>query len=65
MALVPQSVWPRTAAYVAPRRVQPAAPVVPPAPPEEAAKTIWEKGGAATFDVDRIDEIERVTKHDV
>ena len=27
--------------------------------------TIWEKGSAATFDVDRIDEIERVTKHDV
>ena len=33
--------------------------------PKEAAKTIWEKGGAAKFDVDRIDEIERVTKHDV
>ncbi|WP_237153562.1 adenylosuccinate lyase [Oryzibacter oryziterrae] len=33
--------------------------------PREAAKTIWEKGGAATFDVERIDEIERVTKHDV
>ena len=33
--------------------------------PKDAAKTIWEKGGAATFDVDRIDEIERVTKHDV
>jgi adenylosuccinate lyase len=33
--------------------------------PKEAAKTIWEKGGAATFDVDRIDEIERETKHDV
>ena len=33
--------------------------------PKEAAKTIWEKGGAATFDVERIDEIERVTKHDV
>ncbi|WP_181702258.1 adenylosuccinate lyase [Chthonobacter albigriseus] len=33
--------------------------------PREAARTIWEKGGAATFDVDRIDEIERVTKHDV
>ncbi len=30
-----------------------------------AAKTIWEKGGAATFDVARIDEIEAVTKHDV
>ncbi|UHD44766.1 adenylosuccinate lyase [Aureimonas altamirensis] len=33
--------------------------------PKEAARTIWEKGGAATFDVDRIDEIERETKHDV
>ncbi|MFD1332580.1 adenylosuccinate lyase [Methylopila musalis] len=33
--------------------------------PKEAAKTIWEKGGAATFDVARIDEIERETKHDV
>lgn len=33
--------------------------------PKEAAKTIWEKGGAAEFDVDRIDEIERETKHDV
>jgi adenylosuccinate lyase len=33
--------------------------------PKEAAKTIWEKGGAATFDVERIDEIERETKHDV
>ncbi|PLU73364.1 adenylosuccinate lyase, partial [Sinorhizobium medicae] len=33
--------------------------------PKEAAKTIWEKGGAAKFDVDRIDEIEAVTKHDV
>jgi adenylosuccinate lyase len=33
--------------------------------PKEAARTIWEKGGAAAFDVDRIDEIERVTKHDV
>ena len=33
--------------------------------PKEAARTIWEKGGAAKFDVDRIDEIERVTKHDV
>lgn len=33
--------------------------------PREAAKTIWEKGGAATFDIDRIDEIERETKHDV
>ena len=33
--------------------------------PREAAKTVWEKGGAAKFDVDRIDEIEKVTKHDV
>ncbi len=33
--------------------------------PEEAARTIWEKGGSATFDVERIDEIERETKHDV
>lgn len=33
--------------------------------PKEAARTIWEKGGAAQFDVARIDEIERVTKHDV
>ncbi|CCF19599.1 Adenylosuccinate lyase (Adenylosuccinase) (ASL) [Pseudorhizobium banfieldiae] len=33
--------------------------------PKSAAETIWEKGGSATFDVDRIDEIEAVTKHDV
>ncbi|MBS9720307.1 adenylosuccinate lyase [Tianweitania sp. BSSL-BM11] len=33
--------------------------------PKQAAKTIWEKGNAATFDVARIDEIEAVTKHDV
>jgi adenylosuccinate lyase len=33
--------------------------------PKEAAKTIWDKGRNATFDVARIDEIERVTKHDV
>ncbi|MFC5583643.1 adenylosuccinate lyase [Nitratireductor kimnyeongensis] len=33
--------------------------------PKEAAKTIWEKAGNATFDIDRIDEIERETKHDV
>ena len=33
--------------------------------PKEAAKAIWEKGGKAKFDVNRIDEIERVTKHDV
>ena len=33
--------------------------------PKEAAKTIWAKAGNATFNVDRIDEIERETKHDV
>ncbi|MGD9783804.1 MAG: adenylosuccinate lyase [Hyphomicrobiaceae bacterium] len=33
--------------------------------PKEAARTIWEKGNAARFDIDRIDEIERETKHDV
>ncbi|PSC04329.1 adenylosuccinate lyase [Alsobacter soli] len=33
--------------------------------PKEAAKTIWEKGGAAQFDVERIDAIEREVKHDV
>ncbi|MGV1950082.1 adenylosuccinate lyase [Agrobacterium vitis] len=33
--------------------------------PKDAAKTIWEKGGAAEFNVARIDEIEAVTKHDV
>src|SRR5580692_8854939 len=33
--------------------------------PKEAAKTIWAKAGKATFDVARIDEIERETKHDV
>ena len=33
--------------------------------PKAAAKTIWEKGRQAKFDVARIDEIERVTKHDV
>jgi len=33
--------------------------------PKEAAATIWEKGNAAEFDVERIDEIERETKHDV
>lgn len=33
--------------------------------PADAARTIWEKGGKATFDVARIDEIEAVTKHDV
>jgi adenylosuccinate lyase len=33
--------------------------------PKEAAKTIWAKGKGATFDVARIDEIEREVKHDV
>src|SRR6187455_852963 len=33
--------------------------------PKEAAKTIWAKAKNATFDVTRIDEIERETKHDV
>jgi adenylosuccinate lyase len=33
--------------------------------PKESAKNIWAKAGHVTFDVDRIDEIERVTKHDV
>ncbi|MCF4126349.1 adenylosuccinate lyase [Methylobacterium sp. SyP6R] len=33
--------------------------------PKEAAATVWEKGRDAVFDVARIDEIERVTKHDV
>jgi adenylosuccinate lyase len=33
--------------------------------PKEAARTVWEKGGRATFDVARIDAIEREVKHDV
>ncbi|WP_017930750.1 adenylosuccinate lyase [Robiginitomaculum antarcticum] len=33
--------------------------------PKAAAKNIWDKGGAAEFDVARIDEIEREVKHDV
>jgi adenylosuccinate lyase len=33
--------------------------------PKEAAKKIWDKGSAATFDIARIDEIEAITKHDV
>ena len=33
--------------------------------PDEAARTIREKGGAAEFDVERINEIERETRHDV
>ncbi|PIT01466.1 adenylosuccinate lyase [Bradyrhizobium nitroreducens] len=33
--------------------------------PKEAAKTVWAKAKDAVFDVARIDEIERETKHDV
>ncbi len=33
--------------------------------PKEAARIIWDKGNAATFDIARIDEIEREVKHDV
>ncbi|NPU68726.1 adenylosuccinate lyase [Bradyrhizobium sp. 83012] len=33
--------------------------------PKDAARTIWAKAKDATFDVARIDEIERETKHDV
>src|SRR3984893_18185632 len=33
--------------------------------PKESAKAIWEKAGHVTFDVARIDEIEKVTRHDV
>jgi adenylosuccinate lyase len=33
--------------------------------PREAAAAIWAKGGDATLDAARIDEIERTTKHDV
>ena len=33
--------------------------------PREAARVIREKGDAAAFDIDRIDEIERETRHDV
>jgi adenylosuccinate lyase len=33
--------------------------------PKAAAKKIWAKGKAAEFDIARIDEIERETKHDV
>src|SRR4028119_2450728 len=33
--------------------------------PREAADAVWEKGSRATFDVERIDAIEREVKHDV
>jgi adenylosuccinate lyase len=33
--------------------------------PKQAARAIWEKAGHVTFDMARIDEIEKVTHHDV
>jgi adenylosuccinate lyase len=33
--------------------------------PREAAKTIWDRGGKAHFDTERIESIEREVKHDV
>src|SRR5262245_48427317 len=33
--------------------------------PKAAAKAVWDKGGKASFDVARIDAIEREVKHDV
>ena len=33
--------------------------------PKEAAEAIWAKAGHVTFDVDRVGEIERETRHDV
>jgi adenylosuccinate lyase len=33
--------------------------------PREAAAKVWELGGPAVFDIERIDAIERETKHDV
>ena len=33
--------------------------------PKASARAIWDKAGDVVFNVDRIDEIERVTKHDV
>ena len=33
--------------------------------PQSAAKNIWDKGSAAQFSVEKIDEIEREVKHDV
>ena len=33
--------------------------------PKQAEEIIWQKGNDASFDVDRIDEIEREVKHDV
>ncbi len=33
--------------------------------PKKSAKAIWDRAGHVSFDVARIDEIEKVTKHDV
>ena len=33
--------------------------------PKEAAAAVWKARRTSTFDIDRIDEIERETKHDV
>ena len=33
--------------------------------PKKSAQAIWEKAGKATFDIERIDQIERETKHDM
>jgi adenylosuccinate lyase len=33
--------------------------------PKSAARTVWEKGEKAVFDIERVDEIEREVKHDV
>src|SRR3954464_2305296 len=33
--------------------------------PKKAAKAIWQKGKGVTFDIERIDAIEREVKHDV
>ena len=33
--------------------------------PKEAAREIWDKAGSVTFDIERIEAIEQVTKHDV
>jgi len=46
-------------------RPTPATPSRKSASSQGSAKAIWEKAGNVTFDVARIDEIERVTKHDV
>ncbi|HXW71364.1 MAG TPA: adenylosuccinate lyase [Methylocella sp.] len=33
--------------------------------PKEAAEAIWQKAGEASFDVEKIDAIEKITRHDV